>query len=73
LYRRPAYDTTVKVEALITVGSCPGPTVKALITAGFSAGRGPRGQEPTVMWITTGYHETVGEGGDGEWLFYSIA
>jgi hypothetical protein len=55
-----------KVEAPITVGSYAGPAVKALITAIFSAGRGLRGHEPAVMWTTTGYHETVGEGGGGE-------
>jgi hypothetical protein len=37
--------------------------VKALITASYSAGMGPKGHEPTVMWITAGYHETIGGGG----------
>jgi hypothetical protein len=56
----------VKVEAPITAGSYARPAMKALITIGFSAGRGPRGHDLMVMWITTGYHRTIGEGGDGE-------
>jgi hypothetical protein len=54
------------VEALITAGSYARPAVKALIIAGYSAGRGTRGHEPAVMWITADYHGTVGEGGGGE-------
>jgi hypothetical protein len=56
----------MKVDAPITAGSYARPAVKALITIGFSAGRSPRGHELMVMWITTGYHGTVGEGGEGE-------
>jgi hypothetical protein len=60
------YNTAAKVEAPITAGSYAGPAVKALITAIFSAGRGLRGNEPAVVWTTTVYHGTVGEGGSGE-------
>jgi hypothetical protein len=62
----PAYDTAAKVEALITAESYAEPPVKAIITTGFSARRGLRGHEPAVMWITAGYHGTIGEGGSRE-------
>jgi hypothetical protein len=60
-----------KGENLVTAGSNTELVVKAFITAGYSARRGPRGHEQVVIRITTGYHTTVGEGGSGEMHFCS--
>ena len=52
----------MKGEILFTVGSYAEPTVKACITAGYSARKGPMGHEPAVIRITAGYLKTVREG-----------
>jgi len=66
-----ADDTAVKGEILFTAGSYTEPIVKATITAGYSARRGPISHKPMVIRITAGYLKTIGEGPSGELTFYS--
>ena len=66
-----ADDMAVKGEILFTAGSYTEPAVKACITTGYSARKGPIGHEPTVIHITTSYLKTIGEGPGGELTFCS--
>lgn len=55
-------DMTTKVDILFTVESYAGPTVKPVITTGYSARRGSYRYGPTMIRITVGYLKIVGEG-----------
>ena len=66
-----ADDMAAKIKILFSAGSYGGPVVKLVITVGYSARRGPAGNRPAVIHITTDYLKTVGEDPSGEYTFCS--
>ena len=66
-----ANDKATKVDIVFTAGSYAKPVAKMIITTGYSARKGPMGNEPAVIHITAGYLKTIGEGPGGELTFYS--
>ena len=66
-----ADDTAMKVAIVFTARSYAGPTMKLVITVGYSSRRGSHRYGPAVMCITAGYLKTIGEGPGGELTFCS--